>query len=151
MYWKSDERGGVSVENFKIAKSSSRYSPSRLCGSLDDLEKHVATINRSKCTAECAVCGSPTYWKCGLCNKRICQGPGGKGCHIALHNDNMFGLIQSDFADVLGGKNTIGSRRLQTRKGKTRNGLIIYGNPWRRRSEREFTSQSDSQFSRFFC
>jgi len=104
MYWKSDERGGVSVENFKIAKSSSRYSPSRLCGSLDDLEKHVATINRSKCTAECAVCGSPTYWKCGLCNKRICQGPGGKGCHIALHNDNMFGLIRSDFADVLGGK-----------------------------------------------
>jgi hypothetical protein len=48
-------------------------------------------------------------------------------------------------------KNTIGSRRLQTRKGETRNGLIIYGNPWRRRSEREFTSQSDSQFSRFFC
>jgi hypothetical protein len=61
MYWKSDERGGVSVENFKISKSSSRYSPSRLCVSLDDIEKHVATINRSKCTAECAVCGSPTY------------------------------------------------------------------------------------------
>jgi hypothetical protein len=41
-YWKG-EKGGVSIENFKIAKSSTRYSPSRLCGPLDDLEKHMAS------------------------------------------------------------------------------------------------------------
>ncbi len=31
---------------------------------------------------KCAVCGRSTYSKCGLCNKRICLGAGGKGCAL---------------------------------------------------------------------
>jgi hypothetical protein len=72
-YWKGEEKGGVSLENFKIAKSSSRYSPLRLCGPLDELEKHMArVVCRKNIMGKCAVCGSSTYWKCGLCNMRIC-------------------------------------------------------------------------------
>ncbi len=101
-YWKG-EKGGVSIENFKIAKTSTRYSPSRLYSPLDDLEKHIASNLRRHHPGECAVCGRSTYWKCGLCNKRICLGAGGKGCQIALHNDSMFGLARCDFSEVLGG------------------------------------------------
>jgi hypothetical protein len=42
-YWKG-ENGGVNLKNFKIAKSSSRHSPSRLCGPLDDLDRHIRTL-----------------------------------------------------------------------------------------------------------
>ena len=94
----------MSIENFKIAKYSTSNSQSRLCGPLDDLEKHVASILRLKNLGECAVCGSLTYWKCGLCKKRICLGAGGKGCHIALHNDSMFGLAKCDFSEVHRGR-----------------------------------------------
>jgi hypothetical protein len=45
-----------------------------------------------------------TYWKCGLCNKRICLGARGKGCQIALHNDSMFCLARCNFLEVLGVK-----------------------------------------------
>jgi hypothetical protein len=48
-YWKGEEKGRVSLENLMIAKkSSSRYSPSHLCDSLDDLEKHMANIAYKK-------------------------------------------------------------------------------------------------------
>jgi hypothetical protein len=63
----------------------------------------MASIVRRKNTGQCAVCGSSTYWKCGLCNMRICLGAGGKGCQIALYNDSMFGLARCDYKDVIGG------------------------------------------------
>jgi hypothetical protein len=103
-YWKG-EKGGVSIENFKIAKSSSRYSPLRLCGPLDELEKHMArVVCRKNIMGKCAVCGSSTYWKCGLCNEWMCIQAKGSGCHISLHNDSMFGLTRCDFKDLHGGK-----------------------------------------------
>jgi hypothetical protein len=52
---------------------------------------------------QCAAEVQP-YWKCGLCNKMICLGAGGKGCQIALHNVSMFGLARCNFLEVLGGK-----------------------------------------------
>ena len=33
-----------------------------------------------------------------------CLGAGEKGCHIALHNDSMFGLARCDFSEVHGGR-----------------------------------------------
>jgi hypothetical protein len=101
-YWKG-EKGGVSIENFKIAKSSTRHSPSQLCGPLDDFERHVESIARKPHVGECAVCGGTTYWFCGLCNKRVCLKTGAKGCHIDLHNDSMFGLTKCDFRELMGG------------------------------------------------
>jgi hypothetical protein len=102
-YWKG-EKGRVSIKNFKTAKFSTRYLPSRLCGPLDDLEKHIASNVQRHHAGKCAVCGRSTYWKCGLCNKRICLGAGGRGCQIALHNDSMFGLARCAFLEVLGWK-----------------------------------------------
>ena len=47
-YWKG-EKGGVSIENFKIAKSLTRHSPSRLCFPLDDFERYVESIACKSC------------------------------------------------------------------------------------------------------
>ena len=84
-YWKG-ENGGVSLENFKIAKSSSRHSPSRLCGPLDDLDKHIRTLVQKTHSGKCAVCGNSTAWKCGLCNKHVCvtKGEGGVKSHFTM-------------------------------------------------------------------
>ena len=94
----------MSVKNFKIAKTSTRYSPSRLCGPLDDLEKHMQSIARKTHTGPCAMCGRATAWKCGLCDRFLCLGKVAGGCHIALHNDLMFGLARCDFSELHGGK-----------------------------------------------
>ncbi len=102
-YWKG-EKGGASTKNFKIAKFLTRYLPSHLCGPLDDLEKHIASNVWRHHAGKCAVWGRSTYWKCGLCNKRICLGAGGKGCQIALHNNSMFSLTRCNFLEVIGGK-----------------------------------------------
>jgi hypothetical protein len=102
-YWKG-EKGGVSIENFKIAMPSTPYSSSRLCGPLDDLEKHMASNVWKPHSGKCAVGSRRTYWKCWLCNKRICLKARGKGCQIALLNDSMFGLARCNFLEVLGGK-----------------------------------------------
>ncbi len=102
-YWKG-EKGGVSIKNFKIAKSSTSYLPSHLYGLLDDLEKHIASNIWKHHVGKCAVCSRSTCWKCGLCNKRICLGARGKGRQISLHNDSIFGLARCKFLEVLGGK-----------------------------------------------
>jgi len=82
-YWKG-EKGGVSLENYKIAKTSSRHSPSRLCGPLDDFEKHIASVTRKTHYNNCAACGKRTAWKCGLCKKYMCVGKGGGA--VKLHS-----------------------------------------------------------------
>ncbi len=102
-YWKG-AKGGVSIEKYKITKSSTRSSPLCLCGPLDEFEKHAENIKRKPHAGDCAVCGKRTYWFCGLCNKRVCLRTGAVGCHIDLHNDSMFGLTKCDFSELKGGK-----------------------------------------------
>jgi hypothetical protein len=121
-YWKG-ERGGVSVENFKIAKTSTRYSPSRLCGPLDDLEKHMQSIVRRTHTGPCAMCGRATAWKCGLCDRFLCLGKAAGGCHIALHNDLMFGMARCDFSELHGG--TLSNWKAPSEAAKRRNSQWI--------------------------
>jgi len=89
------ERGGVSVDNFKVAKTSTRASPSRLCGDLDDFQRHMKSAIRKSHVGK-------TAWKCGLCNKWMCLGSGGGGCHISLHNDSLIGLARCDNPDLHG-------------------------------------------------
>jgi hypothetical protein len=59
-YWKG-EKGGVSIQNFKISKSSTCYLPSPLCGPLDDLEKHIVSNVWKHHAGKCAVCCRSTY------------------------------------------------------------------------------------------
>jgi hypothetical protein len=59
-YWKG-KKGRVTIKNFKMAKSSTRYLPSCLCGPLDDLEKHIASNIWRHHAGKCAVCGRSTY------------------------------------------------------------------------------------------
>jgi hypothetical protein len=84
-YWKG-EKGGISLENLKIAKTSPCYSPLRLCGQLDIFTKHVDSIHRKTYTGKCAVCGGSTAWKCGVCKKFLCLGhtPKKLNCQLKL-------------------------------------------------------------------
>jgi hypothetical protein len=97
------ERGRVSVDNFKVAKTSTRASPSRrLCGDLDNFQRHMKSAIRKSHVGDCEMCGKKTACKCGLCNKWMCLGSGGGGCHISLHNDSLFGLARCDNPDLHG-------------------------------------------------
>ena len=80
---------------------SKRHTTPWLCGNLDYIKKHFASIKISGNRFKCEVCGELTSWKCGLCNKYLCmykkkQFLGGQ-CVFTYHNDSFFGLSKSDY------------------------------------------------------
>jgi hypothetical protein len=98
------EKGRVSINNFKVVKTSTRISPSRLCGELAKFQQHTKNMIRKTFVGNCEMCGNSKGWKCGVCNRWMCMGAGGRGCHIALplHNNSLFGLARCDNLDVHG-------------------------------------------------
>ena len=78
-------KGGVNAETFQAQK--------RLCGTLDELEVHVKSIERKSWTGNCEVCGRRSNYKCGVCNIFVCSPTSsgdGKSCHVTIHNDSFF-------------------------------------------------------------
>ena len=123
-YWKG-EKGGVSLENYKTAKTSSRHSPSRLCGPLDDSEKHIASVTRKTHYNNCAACGKRTAWKCGLCKKYMCVGKGGGA--VKLHSTMIRCLASLNWTmtTCLRGKRKPGRLHLQQRRGLIESGRAM--------------------------
>ena len=99
---------GLTLDNFKRTKRSTWLSPPRLCGDLEDLRGHFATMKRSTITGTCKVCNKKTLWKCELCDKRMCALTKGqfKGalCALQFHDDALFGLTKSDDRALSGRK-----------------------------------------------
>ena len=97
---------GLTLENFKRAKRSTRLLRPRLCGDLADLREHFLSIGRSSRVGRCEVCNEPTLWRCGLCDKRMCALTKGKfkgtGCALKFHDDAFFGLTKSDDRALFG-------------------------------------------------
>ena len=61
----------VTRDQFHTEKVGRRLTSSRLCGSLDQLNNHITSIQKLHNPVICEVCGKKTYSKCGLCNKGL--------------------------------------------------------------------------------
>ena len=104
---RNDKLARVSAGQVRIAKRT------RLCGDLQKLCKHTASIQRNKHHNVCAWCGeSGAYTHCGDCmaqtGKKIalhynCKAGPGKGlyCFYNYHDDNCFGLGKNDASQLL--------------------------------------------------
>ena len=82
---------GVNAETFQAQK--------RLCGTLDELEVHVKSIERKSWAGNCEVCGKKAHYKCCVCNIFVCSPTSAgdaKACHVTIHNDSFFGLARCD-------------------------------------------------------
>ena len=77
-----------------------RIQPPRLCnGDLQKFQKHMDSMRKSTNRGKYKVCGKPSSWKCGLCNKWIhCRGNEYKdiACMLNYHNEKFFGPARSD-------------------------------------------------------
>ena len=100
------ERDGLTLSNFKKAKSHTRLSPPRLCGDLRHVMKHLASFETKTGTGKCEVCGEPTLWKCSLCDQRLCLMRKGKftgaRCALTFHHNFFFRLARCDHCDLFG-------------------------------------------------
>ena len=102
-----DRSSGVSVDNFKKAKTASRTKPPpRLCGNLQHVKAHLATMKRTTNLSPCEVCGEKVNWKCMICNKYMCVNSNrkwtGGQCMLTYHDDSFFGLSRSDKQELHG-------------------------------------------------
>ena len=82
---------GVNAETFQAQK--------RLCGTLDELEVHVKSIERKSWAGNCEVCGKKAHYNCRVCNIFVCSPTSAgdaKACHVTIHNDSFFGLARCD-------------------------------------------------------
>lgn len=102
---------GMTVENFKRAKTGTRFTPPRLCGELKHIKTHLASLEKQSWSSPCEVCGKKCCWKCTECGKFVCLfGDGrkwnGAPCALTMHCDTFFGLSRSDYSNVLGRNKT---------------------------------------------
>ena len=97
---------GVSLENYKRAKKSTRHTTPRLCGDLNDIKIHFASVKKHSNIARCEVCGEKTAFKCGLCNKFLCmyrkRQLNGGHCVLTYHDDAFYGLSKTDSLELFG-------------------------------------------------
>lgn len=74
--------------------------PPRLCGQLDNLQKHLSSIEKKSWKSPCAMCGTSTLWKCTICDTWLCTAANkswnGAECAVRYHNDSCFGLANCD-------------------------------------------------------
>ena len=101
----------VTSSQFRKAK---RYRTTRLCGDLEKLCHHVASIEKLTKPKICAWCGLNCYTKCTTCldskKKPVtlhynAKKGSGKGslCFYNYHNDLFFGLGRNDSTMLLNG------------------------------------------------
>ena len=97
---------GLTIGNLKKAKEHTRRTTPRLCGDLNHIRRHLATMSRTSKTRPCEVCGQQTLWRCGVCKKKMCVLKDGKfkgaGYAIRYHDDAFFGLCRSDTRNLFG-------------------------------------------------
>ena len=111
---KSKRRLDVSLSQLKTAK---RHGTSRLCGDLDKLSRHVASIQKNNTGRICAWCGLPgAYAVCGKCKDPLskkqvslhynskAKNVQGSLCYYHYHNDTRFGLGKNDSTNLLNQK-----------------------------------------------
>ena len=100
------EQDGLTLENFRKAKAHTRLTPPRLCGDLTHIIQHLGSLEQKTGPGKCEVCGEPTYWKCTVCDKRLCvmnkKKFTGARCALTFHNDLFFGLARCDHCDLFG-------------------------------------------------
>ena len=74
--------------------------PPRLCGPLNNLQKHLSSIEKKTWTKPCEICGEKTLWRCTICDKWMCTNASkkwnGAECAVRFHNDSFFGLAKCD-------------------------------------------------------
>ena len=104
-----DSSSGLCADNFKKAKTATRTKPPpRLCGNLQHIKAHLATVECKTNMAPCEVCGEKTSWKCTTCDKYICVLSkarwSGSQCLMTYHDDSFFGLSCSDKKEIHGKK-----------------------------------------------
>ena len=104
------KRAAVSISQLRAAK---RHNTSRLCGNLDKLCLHVASIKKTNTGRICAWCGKQgAYAQCGKCKNEKkkpvalhynnSKGEGqGALCFFHYHNDSRFGLGKNDSSTLL--------------------------------------------------
>lgn len=102
---------GVTMKNFRAARERGR-----ICTTMENTMEHFEAIKKSTNAGACEVCGTQSYWKCGLCKKYVClfnkrNWAGGK-CAFLFHSEKYFGLSRSDYLDVVGkGQDELGRRK----------------------------------------
>ena len=96
---------GLTLNNFKRAKRSTRLTHPHLCRDLEDLRCHFVTMKRSTVAGLCKVCNAETIWKCEMCDKRMYALTKGRfkgsACALHFHDDSFFGLTKSDDRDLI--------------------------------------------------
>ena len=58
---------GVTMKNLRAARERER-----ICTTMEKTMKHFEAIRKTTNAGACEVCGSQSYWKCGVCKKYIC-------------------------------------------------------------------------------
>ena len=107
-------RGGSNNKLARVTSGQVRIAKrTRLCGDLQKLCKHTASIQRNKHPNVCAWCGEQgAYTHCADCmaqtGKKIslhynCKAGAGKGmfCFYNYHDDACFGLGKNDASQLL--------------------------------------------------
>ena len=107
-------RGGKKKKLTRVSAAQVRDAKkTRLCGDMQKLCKHAASLVRNKHPNVCAWCGeNGAYTHCGECmaqtGKKIslhynCKAGPGKGlsCFYNYHDDNCFGLGKNDASQLL--------------------------------------------------
>jgi len=75
----------------------------RLCGDLDSLEKHEASLQKIKSYRSCIMCGQTACWKCTKCPNEPAlhrvpseHSNDNISCHIKCHNTLRFGTTRAE-------------------------------------------------------
>ena len=93
----------VTRDQFHDEKVGKRLTSLRLCGNLEGLNEHIASVVKINNPIICEVCGKYTYSKCGVCNKGlhsfVKRGkniPDNELCFARYHDDLFYVLARSD-------------------------------------------------------
>ena len=100
------------MDHFSKAKDNiminGRSHPPRLCGDLENFNKHMNSDKTDNNSRLCVVCNKKTYTICTICKVPLHYFPyrgenKGKDCVVKYHCDTFFGLSKTE-AQLLGQK-----------------------------------------------
>ena len=107
----------ITLDHFSKAKDNiminGRSHPPRLCGDLENFNKHMNSDKTDNNSRLCVVCNKKTYTICTICKVPLHYFPyrgenKGKDCVVKYHCDTFFGLSKTE-AQLLGQKKRIGN------------------------------------------
>jgi len=85
----------VTFDSFERAIHSGR-----LCLTVNGLQQHFNSVERTTNGGKCEVCGENSIWRCARCNKMLCTVAkrkwNGAKCLFLYHSPEFFGLARSD-------------------------------------------------------